>query len=381
MGTLDHAYYESPLNVLTNGNFCVTLFYVLSGFVLSRKYWEERNFRVIASSAKRRFPRLFIPVAAVLFISFILLQCSAYRNHEMAKVAGTDWWLNTLWPMDPSFSTFLRYLFVDVMFLGSGDYDTSMWTMKTELFGSFLVFGLLALIHLVRRPYLVLVLALVILAAVKEYYYTGFVAGIMLNGLHGAAFHQESLLNRSRAVKGLLLALMLGCGLILGSYPSWTNFAPFGFWKFIYALPNARTFVAADHYIWIHVLGATLVVSAAIISGTLQRILGSRLFVFLGLISFSLYLLHPLVLGAVAFPLFLRFHESMGYNQAAWLALSVLVLVTVGLAWLMAVTVDRWAVELPRKWLGTAAAKRKPAPVAVKSTGEDAPVKRRKKKK
>jgi peptidoglycan/LPS O-acetylase OafA/YrhL len=372
MPPYDRSYYESPLNVLTNGNFCVTLFYVLSGFVLSRKYWLERNFSIVTSSAIRRYFRLIIPVGFVLFLSFILLQFSAYKNLELAKVSGTDWWLKTLWPMDPSFPTFLRYLFVDVMFRGSGDYVTSMWTMKTELFGSFLVFGLLGLIHIIKRPYIILLVCLVALMMAKEYYYTGFVIGILLNGLADVSANAGNFLKKNRIVKGVLLLALISGGLILGSYPSWPNFAPFGFWKFVYGLHNSKQILAADHYVWIHVLGSAFIVSAVLMSGTMQRVLGSRVFVFLGLISFSLYLLHPLVLGAVSFPLFLSTNAGMGYNSAAFLSLGVLIVVTILLSWGMAITIDKWAVELPKKWFGAAPVTKKvaPAPQQKKKNGK-----------
>jgi peptidoglycan/LPS O-acetylase OafA/YrhL len=369
LGDWDRWYYESPLNVLTNGNFCVTIFYVLSGFVLSRKYWLERNFSIVSSSALRRYFRLIIPVGFVLFLSFLCLQFSAYKHVEVAKLSSSEWWLGTLWPMDSSFTTFLRYLFIDVMFRGSGDYVTSMWTMKTELFGSFLVFGLLGLIHIIKRPFIILTACLVLLFLAKEFYYTGFVIGIILNALVPSAGHQSGFLsteqNGKRMVKALLLAVLVFAGLILGSYPSWKNFAPFGFWKFVYDLPNAKSILNEDHYIWIHTIGATLVIAAAMLSRTIQRVLASRLFIFLGLISFSLYLLHPLVLGAMACPLFLKLHEGLGYNTAALIAFGVMMAVTFILSWLMAISVDKWAVELPRKWFGSVAVKSRPVPVAV----------------
>ncbi|MEW6468333.1 MAG: acyltransferase family protein, partial [Bacteroidota bacterium] len=154
LGSWERYYYSSPINVLTNGNFCVTVFFVLSGFVLSRKYWQSNNFSVIMSAAKRRFFRLFIPVAFTLIISFILLRFSLYKHVEVSAISHSEWWLGTLWPAQGSlFGVFLEHVAYGVMFLGYHDYDTSMWTMSIELFGSFLVFGLLAVTHPIKRKY------------------------------------------------------------------------------------------------------------------------------------------------------------------------------------------------------------------------------------
>src|SRR3990167_1784807 len=98
--------------------------------VLSRSYLQRNDFSIITSSAKRRFPRLFIPVGFVIILSFILLSFDAYKHAEVAPISKSDWWLATLWQVDDSFGTFLEYFTYKVMFLGLHDYDTSMWTMS-----------------------------------------------------------------------------------------------------------------------------------------------------------------------------------------------------------------------------------------------------------
>jgi len=149
--SLELNYYASPLNVLTNGNFCVTIFFVLSGFVLSHKYMRENNFSIIISAAKRRFFRLFIPVGFVIIIAFILLRFQLYKHVEVAEISKSDWWLKGLWPVPATFGWFFEFFTYRVMFLGDSNCDTSMWTMSMELYGSFLVFGLLAATHYTKR--------------------------------------------------------------------------------------------------------------------------------------------------------------------------------------------------------------------------------------
>ena len=84
---LEIKYGQSVLSVFSNGNYCVAVFFVLSGFVLSRKYFQTRVFEVVISGAQRRFLRLYIPIAATLIISFILMKAGLYFNAPVSKIS------------------------------------------------------------------------------------------------------------------------------------------------------------------------------------------------------------------------------------------------------------------------------------------------------
>ena len=47
---LEIKYGQSVFSVLSNGHFCVCVFFVLSGFVLSRKYFQTNDFQVIVGT-------------------------------------------------------------------------------------------------------------------------------------------------------------------------------------------------------------------------------------------------------------------------------------------------------------------------------------------
>ena len=363
---LESWWYGSPLNVLTNGNFCVTIFFVLSGMVLSRSYLQKNDFGIIISSAKRRFLRLFIPVGFVIILSFIMLNLDAYKHMEVAKISGSDWWLATSWNVDDSFSTFLAYFTYKVMFLGLPDYDTSMWTMSMELFGSFGVFAILAGVYFIKRRYIVYLVAMIIILALGyndlksapstlKFYYLAFVLGMMLND-----FPDVNIKKQGPLVSYVLVPILFFGGLLLGSFPSlaWSHYS---WWEFV------EKQEILNRYDVIHVIGSMLLVSAIVLSSILQKILSIKPIIFLGTVSFSLYLLHPLVMSALAFPIFLSLHETQGYNMAALISLLALVLSTVLLSWGMAITVDKFSITFTKKYLGG-------SPVALK-------VKEKKKKK
>ncbi|HEY6159874.1 MAG TPA: acyltransferase [Bacteroidia bacterium] len=331
-------YFSSPLSVLTNGNFCVTIFYVLSGYVLSHKYMQTHDISSLVSAAHRRFLRLYIPIAFALVVSFLLLRFSIYHYVEASKVTKSDWWMATLVSADPSVCTLLKFLGYRVMFLGDSSFDTTMWTMPTELFGSLLVFALLALVHDTRKKYFIYCILLVYFFATQHFYYIAFVLGIMLHGVNGLAGER-----RNNWWRMLLVPVLFFGGLFLGSFCSlgWTH--PH-MWDFI---TSQDVFMRFDV---IHILGAAMLIAAVLLSPLMQRILGSRFFVFLGFISFSLFLLHPIVIGSFSAHFILGTAEKLGYNTAAMIDLALTIILTVGLSWLMAITVDRFSMDVSKRY-------------------------------
>jgi peptidoglycan/LPS O-acetylase OafA/YrhL len=62
---------KSPLDIFYAGNFAVCIFFVLSGYVLSMKYFQFKNQNILIKSAIKRYFRLVIPVFASVSIAFI----------------------------------------------------------------------------------------------------------------------------------------------------------------------------------------------------------------------------------------------------------------------------------------------------------------------
>ncbi len=335
---LEIKWFESPLSFLTNGNFAVAIFYILSGFVLSHKYYQENNPMIMVSAAQRRFLRLFIPVAFTIILSWILLKAGAYNHIEASKISLSDWWLAGLWKVDTDLLTLIQHLGYKVMFMSDSSFDTSMWTMTTELFGSIFVFAFLALSHNVRRKGFLLLCMFYFYFITGQYYFCAFVLGIVLNYIHKDAMRPGSAMARNVLMIGFLIV-----GLLLGSYPS-SGIVRGTFFKF-----TEDTMLVTQYQI-IHVIGAFLLIVSFIYSPLLQKIFSNKFFTFLGFISFSLYLLHPLVIGAFSCNLFMEWHPTMGYNKATLIIFMLTVLLTVGLSWVMAKYVDRFSLDFSKKY-------------------------------
>src|SRR5687767_11167726 len=63
-GQLELTIAKTPLNIFFNGGFAVSVFFVLSGFVLSYKFHLSGSRQLLTTYAAKRYFRLLLPVAA-----------------------------------------------------------------------------------------------------------------------------------------------------------------------------------------------------------------------------------------------------------------------------------------------------------------------------
>ncbi|MGP8214881.1 MAG: acyltransferase family protein [Bacteroidia bacterium] len=305
-------------------------------FLLSRSYFKSNKIETLVSSAIRRFLRLYIPVAFTLVVAFILLRASIFYFNETASFTHS-WWLTYVWPKDSSIKVFIPCFFYGAMFLGDNTYDTTMWTMAPELFGSMMVFAILALTYNSRARWVVLLVIFIIIFQLYNKYYLAFIIGISLNYLDKTGLEKIKF-------KKILVPLMVIAGLILGGFPSGLkNYDHQTFYRFS-SFPGL-----INKHIPIHILGATLIIIAVLISTGLQKFFSGKLFVFLGDISFSAYLIHPLIIETVSCLLFLHIYNGSGhYNISAVITFLITIAVVIILSKIVTVLVDKPGVRFSK---------------------------------
>ncbi len=129
-----------------DGQLAVSVFFVLSGYVLSIGYLERGDTKILKALAIRRYPRLTIPILASCLIAFILIETGGMQNAIAGEVANNDW-LKSFYTFPVSLLSVLKYSTVDVYLVPHGNsYNIVLWTMRHELFGSlFVLLGLFVL--------------------------------------------------------------------------------------------------------------------------------------------------------------------------------------------------------------------------------------------
>ncbi len=331
LGGLEVSYGKSVFSFLTNGSFCVHIFFILSGYVLSRKYFQTEDIQIMVSSAYKRYLRLYIPVGFTILVAYLLLKAGLYYNVQASLVTHSEAWLGGFWTFSNVNAAFLKSFLYDTMLSGNNTFDTTLWTMSIELYGSMLVFAVLALTHGAQRRCIGLVAVSIALILMNKTLYTCFILGISFN------YVETHKLKYSKNALFVLSILLMAAGCLLGSYHSlYTEGTLFE------KLPHAvlalkNTFLIIAGY---------LVILSVTISPRMQAFFSSRALRFLGAISFSLYLLHVLIIGSLSSFVFLKLGGSFGYNTTVGIVFLITLPVVLGLSHLMTQYVDMKGVSL-----------------------------------
>ena len=335
-GSFEIWYSHSLLSVITNGNFAVYIFFVLSGFVLSRKYFYTAEISILISSAGKRYVRLFIPVFFTITVVFILIKCNLFFNQQVVLITKSEFWMGDFWKFNPDLNSLTYEGFVKIFFEGSNKYVTTLWTMSIELAGSMLVFALLALTHKTRKRWLIYILLLFFYIKTDRFFYASFISGVLISQ------YFDQFIQLSKSIKGIIAgAFLLVVGLAFGSYPTWASISSTIFQH----LESARFIHGWDYF---HFIGASVLVMGVLLSGWLQKLLSLKVFSFLGKISFSLYLIHPVILGSFSCWLFLQL-QTMGYNHDALITIGSSLIVFLSFSYLMSITVDSFSLRFSKK--------------------------------
>ncbi|QDY44763.1 acyltransferase [Planococcus glaciei] len=148
----------TPLHLLWSGHEAVVLFFILSGFVLSLPYLNNRKL-VYTNYIVQRVFRIYIPYIVIILFS-IILQSFLYTP---GGIAGLSKWFNWMWMLPLSPGLFSHFLFMSGEL--THNYNTASWSLVHEMRIS-LVFPFIVL--LIRRKNLLFDLGLLGLVFCRE---------------------------------------------------------------------------------------------------------------------------------------------------------------------------------------------------------------------
>jgi peptidoglycan/LPS O-acetylase OafA/YrhL len=331
---------RTPLLVAFSPQFGVAIFFVLSGIVLAASV--SRKPASFTELAVRRWVRLSGPIALTTLPIWLWLATGWHPDTALAKENHSQWLaMNFTWVawQANDLPLALFQALVDVYARGHHWWNTALWTIRVELWGSLVLFAAyLAMARWQARRRWRVALAVAAAALSWRSDYAGFAIGAALFELHPGLF--------ARIAARPLLAW--GCGvpllaaaLLLGGAPyyvtSWTPYV------------GAATWLARgtpDPILFMHRAGAALLVTVVLFWQPLQALLTTRLIAFLGRVSFMVYLCHVSLICTVASFLVLHLSPRVGYNAASALALPILLAVLMATASIATRWIDRPCIML-----------------------------------
>jgi peptidoglycan/LPS O-acetylase OafA/YrhL len=267
----------------------VSVFFVLSGYVLTRRFYQTGCPDVFQGAAAKRYIRLVLPAAVSVLFAWVLLKAGVYAN-SLAPTLGTAGWVTVFYSKHVSFGNALLQGIIGAPLFGQPELNGPLWTIQIELVGSILLFGCYALFGNKSK----------ILLTLWFSYFACILCGrgpVMLNYLAlliGSFIHlaEKRLRGSNWLSRACLASGLIGVSFshawpyaILDKVPL-PSLTPYG--------PNFDT----DHVLFWHTVGASFLVAGVIGSTTASRLLNHRIPVYLGRVSFAIYLLHfPLIMS------------------------------------------------------------------------------------
>ena len=266
---------------LFNGTFAVWVFFIVSGYSLSIHFCETRE----GTGLKRMFVGRYFRLAVPILIVSLLVWASSNLGliPDVEKRQGR---LNEFLVATPSIGDTVAFSLYGVFFAykPSQTLVPPLWTMTYEIWGSFLVLALLALVGKLGKRWVVYAILGVVTYHINPMY-AAFLVGLLLAELHasGLLMTHEKTANR--------LSTMLFPGILL--------LATF--------LPGSDTTLYPDVFL---TLSASFV-TCVLLNKSLTGFFSNTVSRWLGTISFPLYLIQAPVFFVVTLNLYNSVERSV----------------------------------------------------------------------
>jgi len=307
-------------------NASVCIFFALSGYVMS--VLSSRSQESILAISIRRYLRLAGPAMVSCLFSVWLLKSHLYFNLDAALINGS-YWLKLWFKFTGQYSQALQEGLIGIFKEPLSIYNSSLWTMYVELWGSFSLF---ILYYAIRTQYLRLIVlgfALWLTAhSDASYGFFCIFGGALSFSLYqlGKASYKNLRFNT--------LWMLLGGGLCLCPKSFGPGFEQLG----VYLSPT-----------WCRAIGAVLIVHFIHDSPSFKKFFSLAPLLWLGDISFSLYLVHLPILCSLGAGFIVWLNPYMQYKTLFFMAVVVSTLASFTLAVIYAKTVDAFFIRFGRR--------------------------------
>jgi len=296
--------FNSPFTFFYAGSAAVYIFFVLSGFVLSYAILKNGSNinKKIASMTIKRYPRLAIPA----LISCLLIWCAFYLD---VNTSTATHWISRMGDLDSSIFSAIYDALINAFIFGKSEYNWVLWTMQSELLGSLVIFTLLYIKTNFKNLVFFISSMVFLIGSFGLSTQLGLGIFCFLFGMFTYLYGFK--INNYVAIFMLIIGLYFA-----GAHNESTSY--FIFNKFLGNYTHSLLSVASG----------PLVVYSILMNNLLSDYLDRKSLIYLGKLSFSLYLLHMLMIYIVGMPIF-NYMSSIGFTyMSGAISASIAVIIT-----------------------------------------------------
>lgn len=322
---VETAFSQSLPGFFVTGDLWVSVFCLISGFVIAYQVFHMKDEKQFSSSLLKRYPRLMLPVFALSVMVYIMLHLNLFYNNPASLLSGSEWLAQFYQDKTTLYDLFFSSI-VDTWIVGMSTLYSNAFWMLAELFaGSFMAYILAAMGKGMNRNMLYVYIGVVLMYLSTNSRLTDFALGVL------AAYVVEQFGERIKKHKKACICagiFMLAAAVVFGAYP--VGHEPDNAYRILNHLPKRLNPV----YFY-HMLAAGLLLMSIWLLEPLGKALSKKPVLFLGKISYSLYLVHiPVIYSLSAWILVKLMAKTGNYNLSAGLSFAISLPVMIFLAWL-----------------------------------------------
>jgi peptidoglycan/LPS O-acetylase OafA/YrhL len=341
----------TPLFFPIDGNIAVYVFFLMSGFVLAPSFIYSNA--GLPQKVARRFIRLFVPISVAMLVACALIVVIPPNHYTVYKASGSAWVMEIfLNPM--TIPSIVRDIVINSMLVGykigsvftsiglvpvadlSESLNPPMWTLHAEFWGSMLIIAVAQIYRVAPKPLFWTLFSVLFFFSIASHY------NLFLIGFAAYIFRTPILSTKGK------VASWIGIGVFISGVILDTSMTSQAYGRLLSLTPS----VLGDKFpFWkIHAeLAAVLLLAGISISPILRAVFSKRLPVWLGKVSFSVYLLHFPILFTAGFTIFSALSAHLPYWAATIVtALAGMALTLIAASWFERF-IDRPSVKLSRR--------------------------------
>lgn len=127
-----------PFGLLISGNLAVCLFIMISTMLVGMSVYRKPDFSTVRRIAFKRYPRLFLPVFILSFITWGMSKLSLFYTGEAAEAMGGYNWIAKYYTEDMSFGLMIRDSVYGTLWNGDNYFSAPFWMLSILFLGTFM---------------------------------------------------------------------------------------------------------------------------------------------------------------------------------------------------------------------------------------------------